>query len=296
MIYSMTGFAARRGQRLGHGWSWELRSVNAKGLDLRLRLPDSVPGLEAALRARLGAALARGSVTLNLRLTREETGGAMQVNHGQLDAMLVALAEVETAAEARGITLAVPSAADVLAMRGVLEAAQSEEAGEALREALLADFEPLLADFLAMRGSEGAAVAEVLNGQLDAIAGLVNRAEAAAAARSPRQAEALRSAMARVLEGAPGQDADRIAQELALIAIKSDVTEELDRLRAHVDAARALLDEPGAVGRKLDFLAQEFNREANTLCSKAQDRDLTAIGLELKTLIDQMREQVQNIE
>ncbi|MBY5970826.1 YicC family protein [Ferrimonas balearica] len=296
MIYSMTGFAARRGQGHGHGWSWELRSVNAKGLDLRLRLPDWVPGLEAALRARLGAALARGSVTLNLRLTREETGGAMQVNRGQLDAMLVALNEVETAAEARGIALAVPSAADVLAMRGVLEAAQPEEAGEALRDALLADFEPLLADFLAMRGSEGAAVSEVLNGQLDAIAGLVNRAEAAAEARSPRQAEALRSAMARVLDGAPGQDADRIAQELALIAIKSDVTEELDRLRAHVDAARALLDEPGAVGRKLDFLAQEFNREANTLCSKAQDKDLTAIGLELKTLIDQMREQVQNIE
>ncbi|MGI3164651.1 YicC/YloC family endoribonuclease [Pseudooceanicola sp. 200-1SW] len=297
MTYSMTGFAARRGQGQGFSWSWELRSVNAKGLDLRLRLPDWVPGLEAALRDRLGTALARGSVTLNLRLSREETSAAVQVNRGQLEAMLAALAEVEAAAEARGITLAVPTAAEVLGMRGVLEAASPEEDAQgALRAALLADAEPLLAEFLEMRAQEGRAVSVLLAGQLDRIEELVARATEAAQARAPRQAEALRAAMARVLENAPGQEADRVAQELALLAIKADVTEELDRLGAHVTAARGLLAASGAVGRKLDFLAQEFNREANTLCAKAQDKDLTALGLELKTLIDQMREQVQNIE
>lgn len=296
MTLSMTGFSAGRGEGQGHSWSWELRSVNAKGLDLRLRVPDWVPGLEAALRAALQARLARGSVTLNLRLGREESATQLAVNRGQLGALLDALAEVASAAEARGLTLAVPTAADVLGMRGVLEVAAPEEAGEALSAALLEDFAPVLEDFLAMRAREGAAVAGVLSAQLDAIEALVDRATAAAADRGPRQAEALKAALSRVSDHAPGHDPDRIAQELALIAIKSDVTEELDRLTAHVAAARALLADPAPVGRKLDFLSQEFNREANTLCAKAQDRDLTAIGLELKTLIDQLREQVQNIE
>ncbi|MBR9765030.1 MAG: YicC family protein [Rhodobacteraceae bacterium] len=296
MTYSMTGFATRRGEGQGHGWSWELRSVNAKGLDLRLRVPDWVPGLEVALRGGLTKALARGSVTLNLRLSREESGSALAVNAGQLDAVLVALREAEAQAEARGIALRPASGIEVLQMRGVLEQAAPEETGEALRQALLADFGAVLEDFLQMRAGEGKAVAQVLTGQLDAIAALVARATAAAAARLPRQQEALRTALARVLDGAGGQDPDRIAQELALLAIKADVTEELDRLTAHVAAARDLLAQEGPVGRKLDFLSQEFNREANTLCSKAQDKALTAIGLELKTLIDQMREQVQNIE
>ncbi|WP_010139580.1 YicC/YloC family endoribonuclease [Oceanicola sp. S124] len=296
MTYSMTGFATGRGEGLGHGWSWELRSVNAKGLDLRLRVPDWVPGLEASLRGVLTKGLARGSVTLNLRLSREDSSGRLAVNSGQLDAVLDALREIEARAGEQGVALRPASGVEVLQMRGVLEQAAPEENGEALRQALLADFDAVLEDFLRMRAGEGRAVAQVLAGQLDAIEALVVRATSAAAERLPRQQEALQTAMARVLEGAGGQDPDRIAQELALLAIKADVTEELDRLGAHVTAARALLAEEGPVGRKLDFLSQEFNREANTLCSKAQDKALTAIGLEMKTLIDQMREQVQNIE
>lgn len=296
MTYSMTGFATARGEGLGHGWSWELRSVNAKGLDLRLRVPDWVPGLEAALRGTLTKALSRGSVTLNLRLSRDDSSGTLAVNTAQLDAMLEALSLAESRAEAMGLALRPSSAAEILGMRGVLEASAPEEDNEALRGALLADFDAVLEDFLQMRAGEGRSVASVLSAQLDAIETLTGEAERAAAERAPRQKEALQAAMARVLEGAGGQDPDRLAQELALLAIKADVTEELDRLRTHVGAARALLAQEGPVGRKLDFLSQEFNREANTLCSKAQDKALTAIGLEMKTLIDQMREQVQNIE
>lgn len=296
MTYSMTGFATARGEGLGHGWSWELRSVNAKGLDLRLRVPDWVPGLEAALRGTLTKALARGSVTLNLRLSRDEATGGLSVNTGQLDAMLGALKQAEGRAQDKGLTLRPSSAAEILSMRGVLEVSTPDEDGEAMRRVLLGDFDAVLEDFLQMRATEGHAVAAVLSTQLDGIETLVDKADAAAAERLPRQQEALKAAMARVLDGAGGQDPDRIAQELALLAIKADVTEELDRLRTHVAAARDLLAQEGPVGRKLDFLSQEFNREANTLCSKAQDKALTAIGLEMKTLIDQMREQVQNIE
>ena len=160
----------------------------------------------------------------------------------------------------------------------------------------MADLPGLLADFQAMRASEGAALQGVIAGQLDQIAGLVAQAATEAAARRDAQATALREAMARVLANAEGVDEARLAQELALLAVRNDVTEEIDRLTAHVAAARALLADGGQVGRKFDFLVQEFMREANTLCSKAQSLALTRIGLDLKTLIDQMREQVQNVE
>jgi uncharacterized protein (TIGR00255 family) len=160
----------------------------------------------------------------------------------------------------------------------------------------MADFETLLADFLDMRGREGAALRQVLERQLDEIAALTAQARAVLAPRAESMAAALRTALERVVGTAEGADPDRVAQELALIAVKADVAEELDRLTAHVEAAHTLLQETGPVGRKLDFLTQEFNREANTLCSKAQDRDLTRIGLDLKAVIDQMREQVQNVE
>lgn len=296
MTKSMTAFASAKGNDAGYFWSWELRSVNAKGLDLRLRVPDWVPGLEAGLRGILGKSLGRGSVTLNLRLSREETGGGLVVNQAQLEAVLQALSQVEAAAEARGLTLNDSRGADLLALRGVMEMAVPTEAGEALTGQLLADFERVLAAFVAMRAAEGAAIAEVLHGQITQIETLVADASRVAAERLPLMKEALETALTRVLENAPGQDPQRIAQELALVAIKADVTEELDRLGAHVAAARELLSQEGPIGRRLDFLSQEFNREANTLCSKAQDKALTSVGLELKAVIDQMREQVQNIE
>lgn len=297
MIYSMTGFAAAKGGFKEFSWAWELRSVNAKGLDLRLRVPDWVDGLEAALRTRLGAALSRGSVSLSLRLSREDGSSVLQVNSAALNSVLEALAEVETRADASGVALAPTNAADILSLRGVLETASDDTTDTApLRAALLAHFEQVLDAFLAMRGEEGRALDTILRGQLDRIAALTDEAGSVADARREAAAVSLRAALARVVDSGVETDPQRVAQELAMIAVKSDVTEELDRLAAHVAAARALLDTDGPVGRKLDFLMQEFNREANTLCSKSQSSALTAVGLELKAVIDQMREQVQNVE
>ncbi|PVA12046.1 YicC family protein [Pelagivirga sediminicola] len=292
----MTGFAAARGAQGPWSWTWELRSVNGKGLDLRLRVPDWISGLEAALRARLAKALARGNVTLNLRLQAEDAGGHLRINPAHLDDVLNAIAEVEARAMARGLSLAPARPGDVLSVRGVLETAGGDEDTGALKEALCADFEEVLADFVAMRRSEGAALHALLDGHLSDIARLTDAAATAAEGRRADAAQALQDSLARVMDGAAGADPARVAQELAMIAVKAEVTEEIGRLRAHVDAARDLLASGAPVGRKLDFLTQEFNREANTLCAKAQSSALTAIGLELKVAVDQMREQVQNVE
>ncbi len=298
MTISMTGFAARKGQGAGFVWAWDIRSVNGKGLDLRLRLPDWVDGLELALRAEVQKALSRGNVSLSLKVSREagEAESGLRVNPSALAAVLAAVHTVEGAAMQIGVTLGQATAADVLAVRGVLESAATDEDSGPLRAALLADLPALLADFAAMRASEGAALQAVIADQLDQIAALTVAAKVEADSRRDTAAATLREALARILDHAEGADEARVAQELALIAVKQDVTEELDRLTAHVDAARALLAEPGPVGRKFDFLMQEFMREANTLCSKAQALALTRIGLDLKTVIDQMREQVQNVE
>ncbi|MCM2561079.1 YicC family protein [Lutimaribacter sp. EGI FJ00013] len=292
----MTAFASAKGGQGAHDWAWEMRSVNAKGLDLRLRVPDWIEGLEAALRARLGKAVTRGSVSVSLRVARDEAEAVQKLNPVALDAALAALAGVEARAAEKGVTLAPTRAADILTVRGVLDSAATVDDSAALRRALLKDFEPLLAAFLDMRAAEGAALNTVLAEQLDRIASLTRAAADMADARAEAMRANLRAALARVTDNAEGTDPDRLAQEMALIAVKADVTEEIDRLHAHVEAARGLLDADGPVGRKLDFLMQEFNREANTLCSKAQNTELTRIGLDLKTVIDQMREQVQNVE
>ncbi len=295
MITSMTGFASAKGALTPFSWGWELRSVNSKGLDLRLRVPDWISGLEAGLRAQLGKAVQRGSVTLSLRVTREDSSGALQLNRGAMEAVLTALAEVEAEALDRGVTLAPSTASDLLSLRGVLETGSDEDDTSALSKALLAEAQVLIADFVKMRRDEGVALDAIIRGQLDQVAQLTQEAATLAEARKDDMAAALKANLARVMDNADA-DPQRVAQELALIAVKADVTEEIDRLRAHIDAARVLLDEAGAVGRKLDFLMQEFNREANTLCSKSQSTDLTAVGLSLKAVIDQMREQVQNVE
>lgn len=297
MTVSMTGFATARGQGAGHSWTWDIRSVNGKGLDLRLRVPDWVYGLEQALRADLAKGVHRGNVSLNLRVTRETEGTeALRLNPQVLASVLTALSQVEDAALSSGVTLAQATAADVLVVRGVLETGTAEVDTAPLRAAILSDLPPLLADFTAMRAAEGAALSAVIGGQLDRIAALTTEAAGLAAARRDRAGEQMREGLARVLANAEGFDEARVAQELALLAVKQDVTEELDRLAAHVAAARALLAETGPVGRKFDFLMQEFMREANTLCSKSQDLALTRLGLDLKTVIDQLREQVQNVE
>ncbi len=298
MIISMTGFAAGKGQGGGYSWSWDIRAVNGKGLDLRLRVPDWIDGLELALRGELAKALQRGNLNLTLKVARDggEGAEALRLNAAVLASVLSALRGVEEAAMATGMTLAQPTGADVLAVRGVLDYASAEQDTTALRTAILADLPELLSHFNAMRASEGAALQAVLSGQLDRIAELTAAAANEAESRKSAAGETLRAQLAKLLSHAEGLDETRIAQELALLAVKCDVTEELDRLAAHVEAARALLSEAGPVGRKFDFLVQEFLREANTLCSKAQALALTRIGLDLKTVIDQMREQVQNVE
>ncbi|MEO0931866.1 MAG: YicC/YloC family endoribonuclease [Pseudomonadota bacterium] len=292
----MTAFASRTGTRGATSWRWEMRGVNARGLDLRLRLPDGIDGLEVALRGALNAALGRGNVTVNLRLNREETATGLVLDHAQLDAVLTALDAVQERAFAMGVTLAQPTAADVLGQRGVLIAAGEDADSAALAAALVTDIAPLLDDFVKMRETEGAALQDVIAAQLSTIEELTDAAAKAAAERAPQVKENLTTALRRVLDDVAEMDEQRIAQELAVLAVKSDVTEEIDRLAAHVAAARDLLDGKKPAGRKLDFLAQEFNREANTLCAKAQDTGLTAIGLDLKAVIDQMREQIQNVE
>ncbi len=297
MIVSMTGFAARKGQGAGAAWSWEVRSVNGKGLDLRLRLPEGIDGLEPLVRAELARRVQRGTVSLTLKLTREAGPEPVRVNRAVLAAVLSGLAEVTEAAAERGLDLCAPSAAEVLGLPGVLDRSPAEpDDTEPLRRALMADLPPLLDAFTATRLAEGAALVAVLGTQIDLIAALTTDAAAEALLRRDTMGQSLQQSLARVLAGAAGVDQTRLAQELALIAVKADVTEELDRLTAHIAAARALLADPGPVGRRFDFLAQEFNREANTLCSKAQSIALTRIGLDLKTVIDQMREQVQNVE
>jgi len=296
VIQSMTGFATAKGAAFGALWSWDLRSVNGKGLDLRLRVPDWIDGLETQLRTRLTARIGRGNVTLNLRLSREDGVGELTVSPTGLNAVIAAMACVEAEAMQAGLSLAPATAADILGIRGVLETRSLEADTAPLLKALMADFETVLADFEDMRRTEGRALHSVIAAQLAQITALVDQIAQASEARSAEMAATMRANLARVLDNTDGADPQRVAQELALIAVKADVTEELDRLRAHIAAASDLLQSPEPVGRKLDFLTQEFNREANTLCSKAQHKTLTRIGLDLKTVIDQMREQVQNIQ
>lgn len=295
MVTSMTGFASRRGEGAGAAWSWDLRAVNGKGFDLRLRLPEGLDGLEAAVRAEVSRGVARGNVSLGLRLDRATGTAALRVDPEALAAVLAALKQIETAALDADVSLSPASTAEVLAQRGVLTGATEADPAPLLA-ALLADLPPLLADFHAVRAAEGQALADVLRAQVNWIASLAAESRSLAEARRGQAADTLREALDRLLAQADGIDEARLAQELALLAVKTDVTEELDRLDAHVAAARVLLAETGPVGRKLDFLMQEFNREANTLCSKAQSADLTRVGLDLKVVIDQMREQVQNVE
>lgn len=293
----MTGFAAQTGQALGYSWSIDIRSVNGKGLDLRFRVPDWVDGLEQGLRGHLSKSMTRGSVNINIRVVRDETEYPLRIDAAHLNRVLDGIAGISTLAREKGFALAQPTSADILGIKGVLDAGSpQDEDTKPLAKAVMAAVDKVLGAFLEMRATEGAALDAVLREQLSEVARLVGAAQEAAAQRSGDAKTAMAGALARVVENVDGVDEARVAQELAMIAVKADITEELDRLVAHVDAARALLDADVAVGRKLDFLCQEFNREANTLCSKAQSTVLTGIGLDLKAVIDQMREQVQNVE
>lgn len=292
-VVSMTGYAVREGSAGTTSWNWELRSVNGRGMDLKLRLPDGLGILEPALRKRLSEVMTRGSITLSLRLGRDGGGSEWRLDQRAIERTLGQLSQIRAAAEGAGLEVAPISATDLLAMRNIAEAGPTQEIPAI--KVLLADFEPLLSGFLMMRQAEGGMLAKIMLNHLDRVEDLVKQARVAADARAEPHAARLRNAIRAVLDIADLDEA-RLTQDIAAIAAKMDVTEEIDRLRAHVTAARDLLKQGGPIGRKLDFMFQEFSREANTLCSKSQDATLTAIGLDLKLAIDQMREQVQNVE
>lgn len=295
MTHSMTAYASRTGQSDTASLHWDLRSVNGRGLDIRTRLPDGMDKLDQTLRTALGKALHRGTVTVTLKVTRIDGAAALNIDEAQLDRVLQALDLVQERAFAAGVTLGQPTAADVLSARGVLGQAASANSDPDLHAALTTDIGPLLADFTAMRAHEGAALQHIIADQLDRTRALIDQAHALAEARKPKVRTALRDAYAKIMEVTAADDA-RLVQELALLATKQDVTEELDRLKAHVAAAWDIIEDDGPAGRRLDFLAQEFNREVNTLCAKSQDVELTQVGLALKLVVDQMREQIQNVE
>jgi uncharacterized protein (TIGR00255 family) len=293
-IKSMTGFSRVEGAAGGVAWHWELRSVNGRGLDVRLRLASGTEALEPKAREAVGRHLVRGSVTVSL--TVESRSGELQIRLNE-----EALAQVVKAAEhIRELTEAAPPSADgLMAIKGVLEVVETEESAEvaaARAAAMLESLDEAIYALVAARAGEGARLESVLQANLTEIERLLGLVESSPARTPAAIAQRLREQIGRLLEGSNGLDPDRLHQEAVLLATRADVEEELKRLRAHIAAARELLAEDGAVGRKLDFLAQEFNREANTLCSKANDVDITRAGLALKTVIDQMREQVQNIE
>ena len=297
MIYSMTGYASATGELNGFTWVWDMRSVNARGLDIRLRLPDGLDGVEDALRKALKQKIARGNVSVTLRVSHPEDDGQYAVNPDRLGQAITHLSSIAAEAEMRGLAITPVSAADIAQLRGVIEMrAADADSRTPLIEALKEQLPSLIDSFVASRQEEGQALSDILTGQVAQVDALVAQAEGLLDDRSQAQADALQQALARIMDATDGADPDRVAQELALIAVKTDVREELDRLRAHVQVAHTHLTAGEPAGRKLDFLMQEFNREANTLCSKAQFNELTRVGLDLKHVIDQMREQVQNVE
>ncbi|HSV30316.1 MAG TPA: YicC/YloC family endoribonuclease [Candidatus Omnitrophota bacterium] len=296
-VASMTGYARAEGRDAQVAWVWEAKSVNGRGLELRCRLPGGHDALEPVAREMAARKLKRGNVQLSLNVTRVTEAAPVRVNTDLLNQLLRLVSELAPAhpgiAQARWDGL--------LSVKGVLEPMEAEEAdAESVRkgreDAMKASLERALDALAAMRQVEGGRLKVVLMAQLDDIARLSQRAGECAVLRPEAVKERLRAQVAAVLEAAPTLAEERVAQEVALIAVKADVREELDRLKAHVAAARELIEAGGAIGRKLDFLSQEFNREANTLCSKSSDVELTRVGLDLKAVIDQFREQVQNIE
>jgi uncharacterized protein (TIGR00255 family) len=290
----MTGFARSEGGDAAASWTWEVKSVNGRSLDVRARLPQGYESLDPVVRGAVNAACTRGNVQVNLSMKRGTAPLQLQVNEVLLQQVLDLMAKLEAQTKA-----APPRLDGILGLRGVLEAVEEEESPEQQAERLAvlqSDLEAAMAALVAMRAAEGARLLGLARGHLDEIERLSAAARACAATQPETLRQRLKEQIAQLLEDSAGVSEERLTQELAILAGKADVREELDRLAAHVEAARELLDQGGAVGRKLDFLCQEFNREANTLCSKSADVELTRIGLDLKSAIEQLREQVQNIE
>jgi uncharacterized protein (TIGR00255 family) len=290
----MTGFARGHGVCGVYSWTWELKSVNAKGLDVRLRLPPGWDAIEAPVRTAGAQALARGTVYAALGVERQGVVPVVRINEGVLAAVLASVTSL-----AGRLQAAEPRLDGILSLKGVMEVTEREENEEERAQAeaaVIAGFEQTLADLAGMRRHEGEALQRVLAQRLAEMQALTTRAESAPGRRPEAIRARLAEQVALLLESSTRFDPDRLHQEAILIASKADIREELDRLASHVAQAQKLIANGGAIGRRLDFLAQELNREANTLCSKSNDVELTNIGLELKSVVEQFREQVQNLE
>ena len=295
----MTGFGVVTGESQAHSWTAELRSVNGKGLDIKIRVPDWIDSLEGEVRTRLKQLIKRGNVTLTLKLQNDESEqtNSLSLDEGILSQTLNNIAKIEQLGLDQGVSFTPSKAADLLAIKGIMtNKALSHDQLDTLCSEILTSLDPLYNSFLSSRSSEGAQLLKFLETQLDALRAELGNAKALLGVRDDHMRGLLKTQLAKILENTPQFDAQRMAQEVALIFVKSDVAEELDRLAIHIQAASDLLKAGGAVGRRMEFLMQEFNREANTLCAKAQFSELTSIGLEMKVIIDQMREQIQNLE
>ena len=296
LLASMTGFARHRGEAHGIAWVWEVKSVNGRGLDVRFRLPNGLDAIETMLRDAAQKLIRRGNVSATLTVRRDEAAARPTLDPAALEAALALVEQVR----ARIPDSPAPTAESVLALPGVLRAPTAEEADEAVEEArrgaIAESFREAIAVLAGTRREEGARIGAVLAARLDEIEALVKTAEADAATQPAALRDKLTTALQGLLDQVPQLPEERLAQEVALLAARADVREEIDRLHAHIAQARALLAEGALVGRRLDFLTQEFNREANTLCSKAAAPTLTSTGLALKAAIEQFREQVQNLE
>jgi uncharacterized protein (TIGR00255 family) len=293
-LSSMTGFARGHGVVGSYAWAWEVKSVNAKGLDLRLRLPPGWDAVEAPARNSAAQVLARGTVYGTLTVEREGVAPVVRVNEPVLAAVLATIKSLSGRVDA-----APPALDGILALRGVIEVQEpdeSEDEHRAAEAAVVAGFQETVAELGKMRRHEGAALGQILTQRLGEIAVLAARAEAAPGRRAEAIKARIAEQIATLLDASGRFDPDRLHQEAILIASKADIREELDRLAAHVAQSQRLIADGNAIGRRLDFLAQELNREANTLCAKSNDVELTNIGLELKTVVEQFREQVQNLE
>jgi uncharacterized protein (TIGR00255 family) len=293
-LSSMTGFARGHGVSGAYSWAWELKSVNAKGLDVRLRLPAGWDAVEGPVRSHAAQVLARGNVYGTLTAERKGVAPIVRVNEPVLNAVLATVKGL-----AGRVQAAEPRLDGILSLKGVIEVLdedESEDDRRAAEAAVIAGFRATVAELAAMRSREGEALGQILNQRVAEIAALAARADAAPGRRAEAVKARIAEQVAVLLDASNRLDPDRLHQEAILIASKADIREELDRLASHVAQAQRLIADGGAIGRRLDFLAQEFNREANTLCSKSNDVELTNIGLELKTVVEQFREQVQNLE
>ncbi len=293
-LSSMTGFARSAGEGAGFRWNWEIKSVNNKGLEVRCKMPTFLDGFDLQIKRIAGAAVSRGSVFINLNVTRDGDEAVFEINEERLKAL------IDVAAQYGGHGGVAQASIDgLLAIKGVADLSvreTSEDEREQLEGLLTRDLAGLLADLKRARNDEGVRMGEVLTTQLKDIQALSEQARSVAGDRVEAMQNRFLAQLAKLQNTDKPVSEERLAQEIAMMAVKADVQEELDRLDSHVVEAKKLLDSDKPVGRRLDFLCQEFNREANTLCSKSGDSALTKIGLDLKALIDQFREQIQNIE